>query len=174
MAEKRNISYMYGNAAPKLEPKSVPSRKPQIQPVRPESDEQERRRQLKERRNLVRAKRMSALHFVLMLMATAMIFAMCAIYIQLQSELNSKMKQVASLETDLIALRTDNDIMEKRIETSIDLDEIKDRAMNELGMVYPSKDQVIYYQIDQTDYMEQYDDIPDGYEDTILGMMLNK
>lgn len=174
MAEKNNIYYMHGSAAPKINPNTPPYGRPQVQPVQPFDEEQERRRQLKERRNLARAKRMGALNFVIMMMATAMIFGMCAVYIQLQSELNSRMSRVATLEAELIALRTDNDIMKKRIETSIDFDEIKDLAINELGMVYPSKGQVVYYQIDETDYMEQYDDIPDGYEDTILGMMLNK
>ena len=170
MARQSNISYMYGSAAPKM----MPNAAPQQQPSNPIFDEQERRRQLRERRNLARAKRMSALNFVLMMMATAMIFGMCAVYIQLQSELNSRMSHVAELESELIALRTDNDIMEKRIETSVNYDEVKERAINELGMVYPSKNQVVYYHIDETDYMEQYDEIPNGYEDTILGMMLNK
>lgn len=166
MANKNNISYIYGSAAPKLAP--------QVQPVNPAQQEQERRRQLKQRRNLARAKRMSTLNFVLMLMATTMIFAMCAIYIQLQSELNSRMSHVAQLESNLIALRTDNDIMEKRIETSIDFNEIKERAIGELGMRYPTKNQVVYYHIDEVDYMEQYEEVPEGYEDTLLGMMLNQ
>lgn len=170
MAGKNNISYMYGSAAPKVMPNAVPKH----QPEKPVYDEQERRRQLRERRNLARAKRMSALNFVLMLTATAMIFGMCAVYIQLQSELNSRMSYAAELESNLIALRTDNDIMEKRIETSVNYDEVKTRAMDELGMVYPTREQVVYYHIDEVDYMEQYEEVPDGYEDTLLGMMLNK
>jgi len=174
MTRQNNISYMYGNAAPKMNPSERPQRRPQVQPVSPKQQEEERKRQLRERRNLARAKRMSTLNFLMMLSATAMIFVICAVYIQLQSELNSRMARVAELETELIALRTDNDIMEKRIETSINLEDVKNRAINELGMVYPTEDQVVYYHIDESDYMEQYEEIPKGYEDTIFGMMFSK
>ncbi len=27
-------------------------------------------------------------------------------------------------------------------------------------MIYPSKDQIIYFEVDSTDYMNQYQDIP--------------
>ena len=41
------------------------------------------------------------------------------------------------------------------------MDTVKDEAMNELGMVYPSQDQIVYYKIDRSDFMSQYGEIPE-------------
>lgn len=71
------------------------------------------------------------------------------------------MKSVAVLESQVADIKADNDANLKRINTSVDLESIRNKAVNELGMVYPAKDQIIYFQIDQTDYMNQYEDIPE-------------
>ncbi len=42
----------------------------------------------------------------------------------------------------------------------MDLEEIRQKATGELGMVYPGKDQIIYFEVDSSDYMNQYQDIP--------------
>ena len=42
----------------------------------------------------------------------------------------------------------------------MDLNQIKEKAIGELDMVYASQDQVAYYSIEDTDYMTQYSDIP--------------
>ena len=43
---------------------------------------------------------------------------------------------------------------------SVNLDEIRERAQNDLGMVYASPDQVIEYENPATDYVKQYEEIP--------------
>ena len=48
----------------------------------------------------------------------------------------------------------------KRINTAVDLDVIKEKAINELGMFYATQDQIVYYSVDKTDYMNQYNEIP--------------
>ena len=57
-------------------------------------------------------------------------------------------------------IKTDNDARLKRIETSVDLDYIKDVAMNQLGMKYAQEGQIVYYTVDNSNYMNQYSDIP--------------
>ena len=64
------------------------------------------------------------------------------------------------LENEVMDLKTDNDAAEKKIETSVDLESIRKKAMEELGMVYPTSEQIVYFQIDSSDYMNQYEDIP--------------
>ena len=44
--------------------------------------------------------------------------------------------------------------------TTTNLSEIKDKAINELGMVYATNSQIVYYSVDGSDYMSQYQDIP--------------
>ena len=45
------------------------------------------------------------------------------------------------------------------------MDEIREKAMNELGMVYATSDQVIEYDSPSGDYVKQYEGIP---EDGVL------
>ena len=42
----------------------------------------------------------------------------------------------------------------------MDLEHIKDVAMNELGMVYAKKGQIVYYESASEDYVKQYQDVP--------------
>ena len=48
---------------------------------------------------------------------------------------------------------------------SVNLEEIRDKAQNELGMVYASPEQIVEYDNPATDYVKQYEDIP---EDGVL------
>ena len=41
------------------------------------------------------------------------------------------------------------------------MDEVRNKALNDMGMIYPTKDQIIYYNVDNEDYMNQYQDIPE-------------
>ena len=70
------------------------------------------------------------------------------------------LKNIAALESEVTTLRTKNDEMEKYLNTSVDLNEIKEIAMDKLGMKYASEDQIVYYHVDKNNYMDQYGDIP--------------
>ena len=56
----------------------------------------------------------------------------------------------------------DNDALESDINASIDYNALYDTAVNELGMVYPGKDQVITYNSKESEYVKQYKDVPDA------------
>ena len=47
-------------------------------------------------------------------------------------------------------------------EADIDYDAIYDTAVNELGMVYPAKGQVIRYAAGESEYVKQYQNIPNA------------
>ena len=51
--------------------------------------------------------------------------------------------------------------LETSINTSIDLNEIYEIATKELGMVYAKKDQVLLYDKTESEYVRQYEDIPE-------------
>ena len=100
--------------------------------------------------------------YVLFLTAAVCVtLGVCLIYVQLQSDINGRMKHIASLESEMLDLKTGNEATLRRIETSVNLEEIRSKALNEMGMVYPTKDQIIYYDVDLNDYMNQYQDIPE-------------
>ena len=104
---------------------------------------------------------MSPGYVIFLTIAMVAMVSVCAVYLKLQSDISNRMKTVATLETQVTDLKTQNDGNLKRINTSIDLESIKNTAINELGMVYPSKDQIVYFNIETSDYMNQYEDIPE-------------
>ena len=81
--------------------------------------------------------------------------------VQMQSSVTQRMKRIANLEAQLQNLKADNDAKYKEIVTSVDLEYIKDVAINELGMTYASEEQIIYYTVEEENFMDQYRDIPE-------------
>ena len=93
--------------------------------------------------------------------AIFLIAALCTLafilinYVQLQSELKTATRTLAINEKTLNNLTMANDELENRIERSIDIQEIKRVAIEELGMVYPSEGQIQVYTNEVNDYMRQ-------------------
>ena len=143
--------YVYGNTVRELE-----------QPVRRERrsrEEIETARRKKNRRNATRRNRERVLRmnkgYVVFLSLCVLLSAFAAVsLIQIQSQMSQRMKNVANL-------RADNDAKYKELTTSVDLEYVKDVAMNQLGMTYATEEQVIYYSIDNENYMDQYSNIPE-------------
>lgn len=139
------------------------------QPVRRERIDRrkiEEERRKKSRRNAARRNRERELYMsrgrVVILTACVAVCAIAAVsLVQVQSQITQRMKHIAALESQLTDLRADNDARYKEIVTSVDLDYIKDVAINELGMKYASEEQVIYYTVEENNFMDQYSDIPE-------------
>ena len=92
--------------------------------------------------------------------AMVVVLALCANYISVQSRLTSTIKEAQKNESNLEKLKDENDSAENMIATYLDLDHIKDVAMNKLGMVYAKKNQVITYEKTENEYVRQFDEIP--------------
>ena len=45
--------------------------------------------------------------------------------------------------------------------TSVDLNSIRGAALTQLGMSYVREGQIIYYTVEEDDYMNQYGEIPE-------------
>ena len=95
-----------------------------------------------------------------MLIAVILTCVMLVGYVSLQTNVTTRMDNIANLETQLATLKADNKAAESRISTTTNLSEIKDKAINDLGMVYATSSQIVYYSVDGSDYMSQYQDIP--------------
>lgn len=151
--------YVEGNAVRRME--AMPDyRQERKNRQEREREEELRRRRRVARRNQEKALRMSRSYVAFLTMA-AMIFAgFAGMYIKLQSEITTRMKNIARLESQISDLKADNDEAYKRISTTVDLENVKDTAINELGMFYATQDQIIYYSVDNDDYMNQYSEIP--------------
>lgn len=125
-----------------------------------EREEELRKRRRAAARNQEKALRMSKSYVVFLTMAVTVFGVFCGAYIKLQSDVTARMKTIASLESQITDLKADNDEAYKRINTAVDLDAIKKTAINDLGMFYATEDQIVYYSVDKTDYMNQYNEIP--------------
>ena len=139
---------------------------PQQQPRRKSEEELQRERRQRSRHNAALRNRQKAMYmskgYVVFLSVCVAIVAISAVaLIQIQSQVSHRMKNVAALESEINNLRADNDAKYKSITTSVDLNQIKDIAINELGMSYASEDQVIYYSVEKNNFLDQYQDIPE-------------
>ena len=73
-----------------------------------------------------------------------------------------RIHHIEELEREIEQLRSNNDALQTRINTEIDLDHVYKVATEELGMVYANKDQVILYDKTESEYVRQYEDIPEN------------
>lgn len=112
------------------------------------------------RKNREKAVQMN-LGYVAFLIAALTFAAVVLIgYINLQSEITNSVKRVSRMESELHALKQDNDEYETRINSSVDLEEVKRIAICELGMKYASEGQIIRVEGGGDDYARKYAEIP--------------
>jgi len=107
------------------------------------------------RNNRERARYMNLGYIVFLMGALFLCGIILVNYIQLQSDLTAKTRNVANLESQLNTLRLANDEEYNRINASIDLEEIKRVAIGELGMTYAKEGQIITYSNVGSDYMRK-------------------
>ncbi len=148
----RERFYVYGNAVRKAG--AVPQRRPESQPVQPKRMS----RQVRKNRN--RAMSISPAYAVFLAAAAVCAVMLCMMYLKLQSDVIDRSESVTALQTELADLTEANDTAYNAAADSVNLKEIKDRAMNDLGMVYASEGTVIEYDSPTGSYVKQYSDIP--------------
>ena len=102
--------------------------------------------------NRAKAKHMN-LGYVLFLVAALATAAVILIgYIRVQAEITTVTEYIAKQEKVLNNLKISNDEMLTRIESRLDLEEVKRVAIGELGMTYPKEGQIITYEAVDYDF----------------------
>lgn len=142
MAAGRN-TYVYGNTARALRPIEKEIRSPKRQAGR-------------SHRTNERGAGMTPAFLLFMMLAMVFTGIVCVQYIRLQSSLTTYVNTISAMEIELQSLKAENDDYESRIKGAIGLENIKKRAMDELGMTYASDDQIVVYNSDGTDYVRQF------------------
>lgn len=147
---QRNQVYIQGSAARKLQ--VVPS--------------EYERRPVKKNTQAARKNRERALHMnvgYVMFLITAMILAGVILtgYLKLQSDITNSIKHIAQLESDLNTMKLDNDERYSRLTSDINLEEVRQTAIQELGMQYAKEGQIITFNGEDNDYVRQTGEIPD-------------
>ncbi|MCR5594405.1 MAG: cell division protein FtsL [Lachnospiraceae bacterium] len=76
-------------------------------------------------------------------------------YISLRSDVTNKLQNISSLETQLNELKLENDATYSRINSNMDLEQIRDTAIHELGMTYAKEGQIETFTSENGDYVRQ-------------------
>lgn len=147
--------YMYGNTA--------------IQPERRERTERterrirrvDRNRNSRVNENIARnQKRAAELNSIIVFgyffFAVFVLAVFFTNYISLRSDVYNAKRTENKLEIQLSEICAANDDTENRINGTIDLENIKKIAMNELGMTYADDSQIITYESTGSDFVRQY------------------
>ena len=112
------------------------------------------------KRNREKAARMNAGYVAFLFLMAGVFFLGCVRYINLRNTIIEKQKAVESLESRVQAEKLENDEKYDRIMGSVDMEEIKRVAMDELNMKYPDSGQVSVTASNDSDYVRQFKEIP--------------
>lgn len=162
----QRMTYIEGNTVRRTD--AMPDYWEKEQKRRKEQEEQElrarreqRRRRAIARRNQDKALIMNRGYVAFLTLAAIVTCITAGVYIKLQSDITIHLENIAALEAGVTNLKADNDAADKRLATAVRMEDVKEQAINELGMTYPSADQIVYYEISHADYMSQYGEIPE-------------
>lgn len=138
-------------------PQRVPDRRPEREPRREPQRQSKRRRQ---ERALLHAQAFNLPSLIVVGACMAIAVASVMSYVGAKGELDNHIRNVKSLTSELSNDIQVNDAMYMDVEASIDYTEIYEYAINTLGMTFPSKSQVMWYQSTESEYVSQYESIP--------------
>lgn len=145
---RQNAYYVQGNTVRKA------------QPVRQMPERPQKRVSNSVRKNRERAKHMSAGYVLFLCAALVSAGIILVYYIGLQSDITNSVKHIAALERQLNGLKVANEENYSRISSSVDLEEIRRIAIQELGMQYAKEGQIITFASENSDYVKQMAEIP--------------
>lgn len=154
---ERSQFYVYGNAVRQAEP--LRKRIPEAHP-----DHSKQRRQMSRQvaKNRHRAKNISPAYAVFLASAAVCAVLVCMVYLSLQSEVVSRSERVTAMQEQLADLTEANDTAYNAAADSVNLVTVRDRAINELGMVPETEGAVVEYDRPSGEYVKQYSDIPES------------
>ena len=147
-ADDRSRYYVQGNVVRKIDTR----REAERQPVKKANNTALKNRE--------RAKHMSAGYVLFLCAAMIVTGIILTNYIGLQSDITNSVKHISSLEKQLNDLKLANAEEYSRITSSVNLEEVKRIAIQELGMQYAEEGQIIPFTSQNNDYVKQMADIP--------------
>lgn len=86
--------------------------------------------------------------------------AVAAMYVGSMTQYTILTKKVSSMESELDKKKLSNEEEKQRIEGSINLEDVKRIAVEELGMTYATDGQVIIVSDEGCDYVRQMEELP--------------
>ena len=104
--------------------------------------------------------RMNPAYVMFLSIAAVAALVVCVWYLQVRAELTSRTEHITELQQELADAKEENTTRYNVVMDSVNLEEVRDRAINDLGMGYATSDQIIEYQNPVNDYVKQYESIP--------------
>ncbi|WP_058485632.1 FtsB family cell division protein [Defluviitalea phaphyphila] len=86
-----------------------------------------------------------------------LIFLGCLFLMKQYASITSNQKEIKNMKKELEEIQNANILLKSEIAKSIDLDMVKQKAMQELGMVEPSPHQIIYIDVPKISYTAYYE-----------------
>ena len=151
MGEQEFEIYAEGNALRRVERVAEPREieRPAKKPINVQA-----------RKNRARAMELTALHAAVLLAATLVVGIFCCQLLLLQSQVIRIKKDIRQTQSRITECRTLSDSLEDSMKLSMDLDYVYRVATQKLGMVYPTKEQVIRFDRTELEYVRQFEEIP--------------
>lgn len=112
------------------------------------------------RKNRDKARHMSSGYVFFLCIALVTTGFVLVNYVGLQADITNNVEYISKLEKELNDLKLANDEEYTRITSSVDLEEIRRIAIQELGMQYAEEGQIISFASESNDYVKQLADIP--------------
>lgn len=102
---------------------------------------------------------MEAPYAVALLIAAAFAIFSCCEHISLWTDVNCRIRRLESLQRQMITLKNDNELIERRYAGMGDLEYVYEVATKTLGMVPVTEDHVLFYEPADHEFVYQRDDI---------------
>lgn len=141
-------SYVYGNAVPDIDVRTAIQEKPA------------KRVSNATRKNREKATHMSLGYVAFLALALCLTTGVLYGYISLQSANTAAIHEISQMESELNNMKLDNDEEYSRIMSTVDMEHVKEVAMNELGMQYAEEGQIVEVEGSGDDYVRQYQEMP--------------
>ncbi|SEF57032.1 hypothetical protein SAMN04487934_101608 [Eubacterium ruminantium] len=152
-----------------VQPEVQPTRRTERVPARPDAERRPQRRQAARKQpvtyrvSAIKARKSLAFDFkytFFLALAMVIMIASCANMLRMENQVDSKKNAISGLQSEIREAKADNEAFENSISNAYTLQEIYDIAVNDLGMVYSQKGQIVYYDASNEDYVNQYRDVP--------------
>ena len=156
-SRRRNLAeyrqdYVHGSAVPlpdyQPKPKGEVRRRPK------------RRIDSQVKRNRQRVQSLSGRYVFYLLLTSAIVVGVCVSYLQLQAENIERANRVSALRNELEIITEQNNTAVQNLSSSVDLEMVRLRAINEFGMVNKTDEHVIKYQNPNHRYIILHNEIP--------------
>lgn len=113
------------------------------------------------KKNQAKAATMSRTFVLIVAIASLLSMFICIEYIQLQVQKTNLISEKSVLIEELSEIKEENDAYESNVKSSVSLNDAKRIAIGQLGMTYPTEEQLITYELPHGSYVRQYVDLND-------------